>query len=211
MKQRKLLSARSSLALLAGISFNHKAGTVTPGQLQRELEAQVQRVEKLLEKGRAFEIDKNANEAVRVYQEILSIAVDVAEAEKGLKRCPPEPAENVRAQVYDGKIVVEWRESQAVGNLEYLLVRGEDRAPVSPSDGTLVARVSNNSFCDEAVRPGSFVLYSVFTERGGIHSRAAVSGGVLASRVEISRSVGDARCAGVGILRPAGRSRPVRE
>lgn len=181
LKQRKLFSARSHLALLAGISFSHKGWDgKTPEQLQRELEAQLQRVERLLEKGRESERAKNAVEAVRVYQEILSLAVDVAEAEKGLKRCPPEPAENVRAQVFDGKIVVEWRESVAVGNLEYLLVRGEGRAPVSPSDGTLLAKISHHSFCDEGVRPGSFVYYSVFTERGGVHSRAAVSEGVLA-------------------------------
>jgi hypothetical protein len=210
---RKVFSARNTLAQLASISLNHKGWDgKTPEQLQRELDAQIQKAEQLLERGRAYERDRNTNEAVRVYQEILSIAADHAEAENGLKRCPPEPAKDVQTKVYDGKIVVEWKASVAVGNLEYLLVRCEGRIPVSPSDGTLVASVSNTSFCDEGVPPASFVFYGVFTDRGGVHSSAAVSEGLLALKEvdNCSLEVGDASVRGHWDFSvPAGKVRVV--
>lgn len=181
LNRRRLFAARSSLAMLAGISQTFKGwDKKTPAELQRELEVQIVKVEKLLEQARRFESDKNINDAVRSYQEVLGIAADAEEAEKGLKRCPPEPPNEVSLRVFDGKIVVEWKESPAVGNLEYLVVRCDNRAPVNPQDGTVVAKVSHHSFCDEKAHPSSFVYYGIFTERGGVHSRPAISNGVLA-------------------------------
>lgn len=181
IKQRKLHAAGNALALLANVSLQHRGWDgKTPEQLQRELDAQFQKIEKLLQAAHEYERQKKTNEAVRFYEQILSIAIDVNEALQGLKRCPPEPAENVKAKVLDGKILIEWNKSVAVGNLEYVIVRCEDRAPSSASDGTVIGRVSSESFCDESASPGSFVYYGVFTERGGVYSHAAISVGVLA-------------------------------
>ncbi|MEK6279159.1 MAG: hypothetical protein AABN95_02290 [Acidobacteriota bacterium] len=181
LTQKKLLGARDSLRMLVGLSPQYKSWDgKAPEELQRELEVQFQKVEKLLEKGRQCEKEKNVDEAIRIYQEILNTAVDFEEVQKRLKTYPPEPVNSLTATVYEGGVVLNWGESASSGNLEYVVVRCENRPPVAVSDGDVIAKISSNSFCDENVRPGSFVYYGVCAERGGAYSRCVASGGVLA-------------------------------
>jgi tetratricopeptide (TPR) repeat protein len=181
LTQKRLLAARDSLRMLAGLSPHFKSWDgKTAEELQRELELHFRKVEKLLDEGRRFEGEKKADEAVRVYQEVLNIAVDFDEAQRRLKKYPPEPVSDVTTTVYQGGVVVRWKESSSSGNVEYAVVRCENRAPVAASDGTVIARLPSNSFCDEGVPPGSFVYYGVCAERGGAYSPCVVSGGVLA-------------------------------
>lgn len=195
LTQKRLFAARDSLRMLVGLSPHYKFWDgKTPEELQRELELQFQKVEKLLEKGRQCEGEKNVDEAVRIYQEILNTAVDFEEVQKRLKKYPPEPASGVAATVYEGGVVIKWGESPSTGNLEYAVVRCENRPPVAVSDGELIAKTPSNTFCDEKARPGSFVYYGVFAERGGAHSPCVVSEGVLAIKEveDFYLEVGDA-------------------
>lgn len=181
LTQKKLVAARDSLRMLAGLSPSYKSWDgKTPEELQRELEVQFRKVEQLLDEGRRFEGEKKADEAVRVYQEALNIAADFDEAQKRLKKYPPEPVRGVTTTVYEGGVVVKWDESASGGSIEYVVVRCENRAPVTASDGAVVAKLPSNSFCDEGVRPGSFIYYGVCAERGGAYSPCVASAGVLA-------------------------------
>jgi len=181
LTQKRLIAARDSLRMLAGLSPYFKSWDgKTSEELQHDIELQFRKIEKLLDEGRRFEGEKKADEAVRVYQEILNIAVDYEEAQRRLKKYPPEPASNVTTTVYEGGVIIRWKESPSSGNVEYAVVRCENRAPVTVSDGTVIAKLPSNSFCDEGVRPGSFVYYGVCAERGGAYSPCVVSSGVLA-------------------------------
>jgi hypothetical protein len=194
LTQKRLLAARDSLRMLVGLSPYYKSWDgKTPVELQRDLELQFQKVEKLLEKGRQCEDGKNVDEAVRIYQEILNTAVDFEEAQKRLKKYPPEPVRGLTATVFEGGVVIKWGESLSTGDLEYVVVRCENRAPVAASDGVTITRTHSLSFCDEGVRPGSFVYYGVCAERGGAYSPCVVSEGVLAIKEveEFDLVVGD--------------------
>ncbi|HEX8776142.1 MAG TPA: zinc ribbon domain-containing protein [Pyrinomonadaceae bacterium] len=195
LTQKRLLAARDSLRMLVGLSPHYKSWDgKTPEELQRELELQFQKVEKLIEKGRQCESEKNVDEAIRIYQEVLNIAVDFEEVQKRLKKYPPEPVHSVTTTVYEGGIVIKWGESPSAGNLEYVVVRYENRAPVAASDGEVIAKIPSNSLSDENVRPGSFVYYGVCAERGGAYSPCVASDGVLAIKEveDFYLEVGDA-------------------
>jgi len=194
-QQKRLLAARDSLRMLFGLSRHYKGWDGrTPDELQRELELQFQKVETLFVEGRRYEDQKKLDEAIRIYQDILNIAVDFEDAQKRLKKYPPEPVSGVTATPYEGGVVIKWNESPSVGNLEYALIRCENRPPAVPSDGELVSRTTANTFCDEKVRPASFVWYGVCTERGGAYSSLVVSEGVLAIKEieDFALEVGDA-------------------
>lgn len=199
LAEKKLRAARDHLVMLIGVSPHFKGWDgKTPETLQRELELQTRKVEQLLEKARQFERENKVSEVIRVFREIQSLAVDFDEVQKGFKKYPPEPPKNVTATVFEGGVVIKWDESPATGSLEYLIVRCENRAPFTPTDGEVVARVPNNNFCDEKARPGSFVHYGVFTERGGAYSRCVVSDGVLAIKEveDFSLEAGEAKVRG---------------
>ncbi len=180
LTQKRLLAARNSLRMLVGLSPHFKSWDgKTPEELQRELELRFQKVEQFFERGRKYEDEKNLDEAIRVYQEVLNTAVDFEDAQKRLKKYPPEPVSGVTATAYEGGIVIKWNESPSAGNLEYVVVRCENRPPVAASDGEQIAKTPSNSFCDEKVRPASFVYYGVCAVRGGAYSSCVVSEGVL--------------------------------
>lgn len=181
ISQKKLLTARDRLVMLIGISPLYRGwDEKTPQILQLDLELQLQKANALLEKARKAESEKKFDELIRIYQEIQNIAVDFDEVTKGFKRFAPESPSNISTRVYDNGIIIKWDESSATGHVEYVIVRCENRPPATSSDGEVVAKVPNNSFTDESVRPGSFVYYGVFAERGGAFSKGIVSEGVLA-------------------------------
>lgn len=150
--------------------------------LRNEIDGRLKQVEAALQKARSYEEASDTDKAVFAYQEVLQLALDAEDARKGLSRCPPAPPQNVRASAHDDHVLVEWTASNAVGNLEYLVVRREGRAATAPDDGQQVARTSALSCRDKDARPGKLFFYSIFTERGGTVSRASSNSGVLVTR-----------------------------
>ena len=61
-------------------------------------------------------------------------------------------------------MLVTWTASQAsVGELHYLVVRGDDHAPAVPADGTAVAAPTmNTKITDTGAPSGADLFYSVF-------------------------------------------------
>ncbi|HEY0378375.1 MAG TPA: zinc ribbon domain-containing protein [Pyrinomonadaceae bacterium] len=180
---KQLFSARGILGELARTApdYSGRDGK-TVEDLRNKIDARLNQVETALKSARLHEQGKRMEEAVFAYQEALQLAADAEEARQGLSRCPPDPPRNVRAAVHGNHVLVEWAASRAVGNLEYLVVRSEGRAPAAPDDGENIARTSASSCRDQTARPGKSVFYSVFTERGGTISAAAATGGVLVAR-----------------------------
>lgn len=178
-----LYAARRALTELARAapSYVGRDGK-TLGQIRAEVDGGLTRVEALLSRAREHEKARRADEAVFSFLEALGVAADAEEARNGLLRYPPEPPHGVRVAAHDDHVLVEWSPGRAVGNLEYVVVRRETRAPAAPDDGEQVACTSALSCRDAAARPGRLVFYSVFTRRGGAASRAASSGGLLVVR-----------------------------
>ena len=66
-------------------------------------------------------------------------------------------------------VLVTWKPSPArAGRVQYRVMRGQDRAPVSPSEGTaVVTRTEQTDVTDAEAPPGAYLFYSVFAARGG--------------------------------------------
>jgi hypothetical protein len=183
LAKKHLFSARTISAELirAAPDYSVRDGK-TAGDLIDEIDRRIKQVEATLQRARSHEQNRRMDQAVFDYQEALQLSADAEEARQGLSRCPPEPPQNVRAIAHDDHVLIEWTASKSVGNLGYVVVRREGRAPTAPDDGGEVGRSHATSCRDQKVRPGKFVFYSVFTERGGTVSRAASAGGVLVTR-----------------------------
>lgn len=181
--ERQFFAAKAKLASLATVAPNYK-GRDGKGlsELKSEVEERLKRCDAFLAKAREHEQKDRLNDAIFAYQDALQIVADAEEAQKGLTRCPPEPAANVRAQPHEGTIQVEWLASPAVGGIEYVVVRREGVAALSLADGEVIARAGVTSCLDQKARPASFVFYTVFTERSGVLSRGVSSAGVLVMR-----------------------------
>lgn len=131
---------------------------------------------------RTHELAGRLREAVFSYQAALAVAVDDDDAQKGLERCPPEPPTGARAVLTGARVEVQWSRSPAHGDIQYLVVRGAGRAPLTPADGQQVARTTNLACPDDGAKSGSFVFYSVFTDRSGVLSPPAKSEGLLVTQ-----------------------------
>ncbi|MDX6527824.1 MAG: hypothetical protein QOH41_114 [Blastocatellia bacterium] len=196
---RRFFAARTKLASLATVAPNYLGldGKDLP-QLKGEVEEKLKLCKGLLTKARECEQKGRLNEAVFAYQDALQIVADAEEAQRGLQRCPPEPAANVLAQSHEGKVQVEWQPSPAVGGSEYIIVRREGRAALSLADGDVVARVATTSCLDQRARPASHVFYTVFTERTGVLSKGVSSAGMLVmqevSNLSVEASGGLVNC-----------------
>jgi hypothetical protein len=67
------------------------------------------------------------------------------------------------------RVLISWKSSPAAaGRLQYRVMRGLDRAPASPSEGTaVVTRTEQGDVTDAEAIPGAELTYSVFAARGG--------------------------------------------
>lgn len=180
---KKLFAAREVLAELTRAAPDYTGRDhKTVAQIKSEVEARLASVEAILQRARGYEKYRRTDDAVFAFLEALGEASDAEEARAGLRRYSPEPPHGVRAAAHGDHVLVEWSASPAVGDVEYVVVRREARAPAALDDGQAVARTSALSCRDESPRPGSLSFYSVFAERGAAASRAASSGCVLVAR-----------------------------
>jgi len=107
--------------------------------------------------------------AATLLAEAASLARDDAELPGRLAGlAPPAPGE-ATARVDGNRILISWRPSPAAaGRLQYRVMRGQDRAPASPSEGTVVVpRTEQGDVSDGKALPGTELVYSVFAARGG--------------------------------------------
>ena len=189
---RQLFAARATLGTILAEAAEHRfRDGKTAADVAREVDAQLNEVKALIERARESERQSRINEAIFAFQDALRIAADAQEARDGLLRCPPEPPCNVRSTLNEGHVFVEWSPSPAVGDVEYVVVSRDGRAPNSTEDGTVVARARTPNCLDPTARPGALAFYSVFAFRGGAFSRAATTSGLLVTR-EVNGLVLDA-------------------
>lgn len=198
LAERRLYAARQILTeLMQRAPLHAWPDNKTTRQISDEVQSQLNRAEGALQQAVEHERNRRHDDAVFAFLKTLSIASDAEDARNGLKRHPPRPVTNVRASLSKNHVLVQWSPSPAVGDLAYIVVRRESRAPSTPSDGQTVTRTTAMSCEDPAPRAGSTVFYAVFVERGGAVSDASASTGLL-----IALEVADFRLeAGDGTVR----------
>ena len=133
--------------------------------------------------------------ARELYRRSLAIATDLTEALSGLERCPPETATGLTAEYLDGKVHLRWSPPpfDSLGALSFVIVRKPETALQHPTDGVRIAEVTEPTYDDPDVVPGTSVSYAILTKRGKIESVAAVAVGPMFLLGEVTGLAADAR------------------
>jgi hypothetical protein len=107
--------------------------------------------------------------AAKLLAEAASLARDDAELPARLAAVPPPAPLAPTARVDGNRVLISWKSSPAAaGRLQYRVMRGLDRAPASPSEGTaVITRTEQGDVTDADAVPGTELTYSVFAARGG--------------------------------------------
>ncbi|HEX5301461.1 MAG TPA: hypothetical protein VFW50_31180 [Streptosporangiaceae bacterium] len=112
--------------------------------------------------------------------EAIGLAGDDTELTGRLAAIPPPPPGEVSARPDGDHVLVAWKPSPAVtGRIQYVVTRGRQQAPGTPSEGTAVAagaRTERTDAADAEAPPGADLYYSVFATRGGETWSAAATG-----------------------------------
>ena len=106
--------------------------------------------------------------ATRLAEAARTASDDAGLAER-LAALPPPPPRNATARVDGDHVLVSWEPSPALaGRVRYRVRRGQDRAPVSPAEGTAVAAAGGRNDVTDTEPPlGADLIYSIFADRGG--------------------------------------------
>ncbi|MEB3223399.1 MAG: hypothetical protein VKS61_15090, partial [Candidatus Sericytochromatia bacterium] len=137
-----------------------------------EVERHLARIEELIAEAQAAASQGRFDDAYTKLQHLSRQAKDVPLPPTP---CPPQPARDVVATFHQDHVAIVWEPTASGGPIEYLVVRQEGRAPVSPTDGTEVGRQRGCGLIDRHMRPGSTCLYAVFALREGAAAAPAVS------------------------------------
>ena len=107
--------------------------------------------------------------AAALLAEAVSIARDDPELAGRLAAVPPPPPREAAARMDGDHMLITWKPSTAsTGHVQYRVMRGRDRAPGSPAEGTaVVTRTERTDVTDAEAPPGAQLCYSVFAARGG--------------------------------------------
>jgi hypothetical protein len=99
----------------------------------------------------------------------IGMAGDDAELARRLAAIPPPPPRGAEARVDGSHVLITWKLSPATaGRVQYRVMRGQGRAPLSPSEGTaVVTRTERTDVTDPEAPAGDDLFYSVFAARGG--------------------------------------------
>jgi len=108
-------------------------------------------------------------EGAALLAEAIELARDDIELSGQLAAVPPPPPREAAARLDGDHMLITWRPSLAnAGRVQYRVMRGLDRAPASPSEGTaVVTQTERTDVTDTEAPPGTELFYSVFAARGG--------------------------------------------
>jgi hypothetical protein len=107
--------------------------------------------------------------AAALLAEAIDRARDDTELPGRLAVIPPPPPSDAKARMDGNHVLITWKPSPAAaGTVQYRVVRGTDRAPAAPSEGTAaVTRTERTDVTDGEAPAGAELFYRVFATRGG--------------------------------------------
>jgi hypothetical protein len=108
-------------------------------------------------------------QAASLLAEAIGRAGDDTELPGQLAAVPPPPPREAAARMDGDHVLITWKASLAnAGPIQYRVMRGQDRAPISPAEGTpIVTQTERTDVTDTEAPPGTELFYSVFAARGG--------------------------------------------
>jgi|GEM_PF-2512787 len=111
-------------------------------------------------------------DAITLYQQVLSICRDCQPALDSLAKTPPLAPLNLKAIVGDNLVNLTWQSSSAK-NVAYTIVRKTGSRPLSSNDGECLDTVSTNHYDDTKPEIGLPNYYAIYTNREGVLSAKA--------------------------------------
>jgi hypothetical protein len=107
-------------------------------------------------------------QAASFLAEAIELARDDTELAGQLAALPPPPPRDAAARMDGDHMLITWKASLAsAGRVQYRVMRGQERAPASPSEGTaVVTQTERTDVTDAEAPPGTELFYSVFAARG---------------------------------------------
>ena len=152
---------RSAQRLVAGLPADESLRERVVA-LDAEVAALTQRADQELAQGRR-------EQAAALLAQAASMARDDTELPERLAAVPPPVPREAAARMDGDHVLITWEPSPArAGRVQYRVIRGQGRAPVSPSEGTaVVTRTERTDVTDAEAPPGAHLFYSVFAARGG--------------------------------------------
>jgi hypothetical protein len=125
--------------------------------------------------------------ARELYRKSLAIAADLPSALAGLSRCPPDPPSDLRAELVNDCVRLQWTAPapDGLGPLTYVVLRKADSAFKHPADGVRIGEATGPEFEDRDFTPGTSASYAVLSNRSGVESAGAVAVGPIFLAVEV--------------------------
>lgn len=111
-------------------------------------------------------------EAIARYQEILNICQDYASVKDILAKTPPITPTNLRANISNGLVSLNWQSSSAK-NVKYTIIRKYNSRPISSNDGECLATINGLYYDDTKPAVGLPIYYAVYTNRAEVLSTSA--------------------------------------
>ncbi|QDV36820.1 fibronectin type III domain-containing protein [Tautonia plasticadhaerens] len=140
-------------------------------------------------------------EARTLLRRALEWSADLDEARDALRRCPPDPPTDLRAEVERDAVVLRWTPPapDGLGPVSIRVVRKARGVPASPADGTVIAETDATECRDPAASPGEVVGYAAFGRRDGVDSVAPAVVGPVLVLADVQDVRVDARSGEVGL------------
>ncbi len=114
-----------------------------------------------------------------LFRQAMAIAVDLPEANEGIRLTPPDGPTDLRAEVTSGRVRLRWSapKPDGLGPVGYRILRKRQQAPTHAEDGLVVAEVATTEWMDTTPKPGDIFGYAVFAQRQAVSSVLGVSAG----------------------------------
>ena len=114
----------------------------------------------------------SGDEAFTIAMKLSEIIADSDELNQSKKRFPPDAVPSLSCERVGNDITLDWKPSNSIGEISYVLVRKENTYPNDLSDGTTIYRGKELSFTDSAAPVNTVLYYAVFAVRIGVNSKA---------------------------------------
>lgn len=157
----------------------NEARRIKPEFKDKNLEKQID--DAISEAKRLFDIAKiqrNDQQAVRYCDEALNYCKDypgISEYRKTKVNIPSPNSLSVTLNTELRANILRWNYNNTVGQIRFKIIRKQDSAPRSETDGQCIALRDEKVYTDTNIIAGETYYYAVFAEVDGIYSKPAVS------------------------------------
>lgn len=172
LRERRMLAAQDCLE-----QARKDAGEETYARASEIVSRALADANRLFLEGETFRQRGEAHEAVRCYEQALTLCSDLEPALERLKELPPDPPAHLDIQLLGQTAVrLTWKPGRPV--FRYTVTRKANGVPAGPKDGETLLEDTAATTWDDTDVPGGVVWhYAVFALRRGVPSAQGASAG----------------------------------